>query len=288
MFQLLFEPRHRVLLTRIFGTYVLDDIVVRDRAAERFVARHGLVRGLMDFTGVKSIEVPIDRVVKRAHEPPVLPGQPRVIVAPDPLTYELNRVVIAHQLYSRKVEPLLVRTIEEAYAALELVEPRFEPIESNAADLLDDSMTIVLSRIEEALDATSVAAKDERQRLRDKLLRLLDEVPVSTPKPKPHSPHAITLSDVLNTALNRSAVTDHDLIAVCSRCHRKTTLGLCKVVMGRETSYLCPRCENVLTTLIPTPAGGSAELVKAYRIGTFLVRTAVDLECPGARLPRSS
>jgi hypothetical protein len=289
VFQLLFEPRHRVLVTRIFGTYVQDDIILRDRAAVRFVARHGLMRGLMDFSGMEAIDVPIDRIVRRAHQPPVLPGQFRVILAPDALTYELNRVVIAHQLYSRKIEPLLVRTRAEAYAALELTDPEFVPIESNEADLLDDSMTIVLSRMGETLDVSSAAAQDERRRLREKLLRLLDAVPGKTGKRRVQKRGAITLSDVFNAALNRAAaVTDDDLIAVCSRCRRKTTLGLCKVVSGRETAYLCPKCENVLTTLTPTSESEQDAPEKAYRLGAFLVRTAVDLECPGGRLPRSS
>ena len=289
MFQLLFEPRHRVLLTRIFGTYVQDDIVLRDRAAARFVARHGLMRGLMDFSGVEAVEVPINRLVRRAHEPPVLPGQVRVIVAPDPLTYELNRVVIAHQLYSRKIEPLLVRNLQEAYDALGLTDPKFEPIESDEADQLDDSLTMVLARIDETLDVTTAAAKDERHRLRDKLLRLLEAVPVREPAVtgRARSRNGITLSDVFNAALNRTAVTDDDLIAVCSQCRRKTTLGLCKVVSGRETTYCCPRCETVLTTLTPADTAESTRPENAYRLGAFLVRTAVDLECPGARLPRS-
>ncbi len=290
MFQLLFEARHRVLMTRIYGTYVQDDIVLRDRAAARFVARHGLMRGLMDFSGMEAVDMPIDRLVRRAHEPPVLPGQARVILAPEPLGYELNRVVIAHQLYSRKVEPLLVRTRAEAYEALGLVDPTFEPVESNEADQLDDSMTIVLSRIDDALDVTTAAAKDERRRLRQKLLRLLDAVPPSAPREaKTKATNTITLSDVFNAALHRTAVTDNDLIAVCSQCNRKTTLGLCKVVTGRdETTYRCPRCESVLTTLTPTSDSEPATSDRAYRLGAFLVRTAVDLECPGARLPRSA
>jgi ElaB/YqjD/DUF883 family membrane-anchored ribosome-binding protein len=287
LFQLLFEPTHRVLMTRIYGKYVLDDIVLRDRAVARFVARNGLARGLMDFTAVESVDVPIDRLVRRAHEPPVLPGQFRVIVAPDPLTYELNRVVIAHQLYSRKVEPLLVRSLAEAHQALSLVDPKFQPVESNEADQLDDSMTIVLARMDEMLDVTSLAAKDERRRLRQKLLRLLDTVPTTDSGQRQKSRSTITLSDVFNAALNRSAVTDNDLVAVCSQCRRKTTLGLCKVVSGRETTYSCPRCESVLTTLTPTGASDPVSPANAYRLGAFLVRTAVDLECPGARLPRT-
>ena len=156
------------------------------------------------------------------------------------------------------------------------------------ADALDDSMTMVLARMEDALDVSTEAARDERNRLRHKLLRLLDAVPADETPRRTRARGTITLSDVFNAALHRSAVTDDDLTAVCPTCRRKTTLGLCKVASGRETTYSCPRCGSVLTTL--TPATGSEQLPpdNAYRLGTFLVRTAVDLECPGARLPRTS
>ena len=90
MFQLLFDPNNRVLMTRLSGTFIQEDIVVRDRAAARFVARHGLVRGIMDYTNVVAIDIPIERLVRRAHQPPVLPGQPRIVVAPHPMTPPTN------------------------------------------------------------------------------------------------------------------------------------------------------------------------------------------------------
>lgn len=275
-------------MTRLYGTYVQDDVVLRDRAASRFVSRHGLCRGIMDFSDVTRVEVPVDRLVRRAHEPPVLPGMPRVVVAPDSLTYELNRIVIAHQLYSRKVEPLLVRTLAEAFRAFELDNPQFEVVENNEADDLEDSITLVLSRIDETVDVGSSAAADERRRLREKLLRLMDAVPRTEQSRPMRARSAITIGDVFNAALHRSAVTDDDIVAVCPQCRRKTSLGLCKVVVGRETAYHCPTCETVLMTLAPTTDERAAASEKAYRLGTFLVRTAVDLECPGARLPRSS
>ena len=275
-------------MTRLHGTYVRDDIVLRDRAVARFVARHGLARGIMDFTDVDGIEVSIDRVVRRAHEPPVLAGQPRIIVAPDALTYELNRVVTAHQLYSRKVEPLLVRTLDEAFHLFGMDDPQFEPIANNAADDLDDSMTRVLSRIDETLDNSAAAADGERQNLRRKLMRLFDTVPAAGPNRAPRAHNTITMGDVVNAALNRSAVSDDDIGAICPQCRHKTSLGLCKVVTGRETAYHCPRCESVLMTLAPTGDDTPLAPEKAYRLGAFLVRTAVDLDCPGARLPRSS
>ena len=83
-----------------------------------FVACHGLTRGLMDFTGVAAVDIPLDVIIRRAHAPPVLPGKTRVIVAPNEPSYSLNRVVTAHQYYSRKVEPLLVDSVQDAYHAL--------------------------------------------------------------------------------------------------------------------------------------------------------------------------
>jgi hypothetical protein len=288
VFQLLFDAKHQVLMTRFSGTYVQEDVVLRDRAAARFVARHGLARGIMDFTHVDAIDIPIEQLVRRAHQPPILPGQPRIVVAPHPLTYEMNRVVIAHQLYSRKVEPLLVRSLDEAFRAFAMVAPHFEPVGNDDADALDDSMTMVLARMEDALDVSTAAARDERRRLREKLLRLLEAVPTGGAPGHTRARGTITLSDVFNAALQRSTVTDDDLVAVCPTCRRKTTLGLCKVASGRETTYSCPRCGRVLTTLIPATGSERPPPDKAYRLGTYLVRTAVDLECPGARLPRTS
>jgi hypothetical protein len=258
----------------------------------RFVARHGLVRGIMDFSDVERVEVPIDRLVRRAHEPPKLPGQARVIVAPGGITYELNRVVIAHQLYSRKVEPLLVRTLDEAYRAFAMQEPAFDEVDSSDADLLDDSMASALARIDDARAAGPVASA-ERQALRDKLLRLLDSVPArraERPKAKARVPGAITLSDVLNAALQRPALTDSDLVASCEQCRRPMPLAAMRLLAGRETRYACPNCHRILVTLSPAAAAEGANdlAAHAYRIGDFAVRTSVDIDCPGARLPKSA
>ena len=168
-----------------------------------------------------------------------------------------------------------------------MADPAFEPVEINEADALEDSMILVLARIDETVDVGSSAAADERRRLREKLLRLMDAVPRSEQAQKMRTRSTITMSDVFNAALHRSAVTDDDILAVCPRCRRRTSLGLCTVVPGRETTYLCPQCQAVLMTLAPTADDGAAP-EKAYRLGTFLLRTTVDLECPGARLPRSS
>ena len=118
MFELLFDPRHNVLMTRLYGTYVESDITLRDKAVARFVARHGLARGIMNFSDIEAVDVSMEAVVRRSAGPALLEGQARVIVAPREPLWALNRIFAAHQLYRRGDEPLLVRSLGEAYRAL--------------------------------------------------------------------------------------------------------------------------------------------------------------------------
>jgi hypothetical protein len=286
VFQLLFEPRHNVLMTRYFGIYVQNDITLRDNAVARFVDQRGLARGIMDFSDVEAVEVTIDSLVKRAHEPPKLPGQDRVIVAPGGLTYELNRVVIAHQLYSRKVEPLLVRTLGEAYRALSLNDPKFEPLAQDEAAILDATMLRVLDEIDEAQGAG--VGDDERQRMRATFLRLMDSLPAGhAARQRPiRQANVITVSDILNTALSRAKLTDADLMAACGTCRRPVSLGACEVAAGQQTSYACPKCGSVLVVLASVGEGVTPPPGRGYRLGTFMVRNTVDIECRGATLPK--
>ena len=55
MFDLAYDAKHSVLLSRFSGTYSPADIALRDNAVRRFVSKNGLVRGLMDYTAVDSI-----------------------------------------------------------------------------------------------------------------------------------------------------------------------------------------------------------------------------------------
>jgi len=95
MFDLAYDAKHSVLLSRFFGTYSPADIELRDNAVRRFVAKSGLVRGLMDYSAVDAIDVPLDLLIQRAHQPGILTGHQRVIVAPSEPAYSFNRLVAA-------------------------------------------------------------------------------------------------------------------------------------------------------------------------------------------------
>jgi hypothetical protein len=282
VFQLLFDARHTVLMSRFHGTYVEADICVRDKAAARFVAKNGLARGIMDFTAVEAVDVPMDYVLERTQAPPVLPGQARVIVASREPAYSFNRIVAAHQLYNRKVEPLLVGTLEEAYRALSITDPAFEPLEHDEATKREAIALGVVAAIDQACSVNG----DDRRRVQQKMLRLLDTVLTGkTAAGQARAGSAITLSDVLNAALRRVTLTDSDLSANCAPCRLKTPLSACRVRAGRATTYACPSCGGNLVTLT-SAAEPSTEPARGYLLGSFLVCTDVDVECPGGILPR--
>ena len=281
MFQLLFEPRHNVLMTRLYGTYVEPDITLRDKAVARFVARHGLARGIMDYTSVEAVDVPIEVVVRRSAGPALLQGQARVIVAPREPLWAINRIFAAHQLYRRGDEPLLVRSLDEAYQALAIDKPAFEPVPTDDASRLESVALGVLSAIDSVRGATDTA---ERERTRRKMLELLDNV--MKRELVPHKAAAITLSDVLNAELRHATLSDADLKATCTSCNKRRPLSRYTILAGRETTYACPGCRSVMVVLTPAELGAAGSSSAGYEMGRFIVRTAGDIECPGALLPK--
>lgn len=282
MFQLLFDPRHNVLMTRFHGVYVPDDIALRDLAVARFVAEHGLARGILDYTDVEAIDVPIDLVVRRGSGQPLLPGQTRVIVAPASQTWEMCQVIAALQRYSRKVEPLVVRSRDEAFRVLEIDEPRFEPLCGGGYSQKDDALVTALGRIDEAASAAD-NGRDQRRRIRAKMLRLFDLVSVD-PAAKPQAAATITFSDVLNAALAHTRVADENLRATCGRCKAPMALSACQILPGRSTLYACSICQDPMIELTPADRAGDAG---SYALGGFQVRMSVDVDCLGVTLPRT-
>jgi len=280
VFHLLHDAHHNVLLTRFSGSYVVTDISLRDKAVGRFVARNGLARGIMDYSAVEAVDIPIEVVVARSAQPPLLPGQARVIVAPREPLWAMNRIFAAHRLFRQGEEPLLVRSIEEAYRALSMVDPVFEPVAIDPVSRLEEVAHDVLAGIESCRGTTDA---EERERLRRKMMRMLDTVLERGPSARKVS--AITLSDVLNAMLSRATVSDSDLKATCAACNSRLPLSRYTISAGRETTYACPGCGRVMVVLAAMDDGVEPSLA-GYEMGRFIVRTAGDIECPGAMLPK--
>jgi hypothetical protein len=284
----MFDHVHNVLLTRVFGVYVKEDVILRDRQVARFVARNGLARGLMDFSDLAEVDIPMDYIVRRAQAAPVLPGQLRVIVAPGEPAYSLNRVVAAHQYFSRKVEPVLVGSLKDAYQVLGGSLFDFAPLEEDGAARRERTVLRVLAQIDEVRRSDDAG---DRARMRQRMMHLLDTASERLSGGGPYEPHrlaqsAISMSDLLNTDLRFARVCDADLTMQCPHCSKESRLSACRIATGRKTTYSCPKCTGVLVVLAPGVERPSVQTT-GYCIGGFEVQTEADISCRGAILPKS-
>src|SRR3984957_16334221 len=128
MFSLSFDSSHGVLLAQFAGVLSSEDINGLDKALAAFVSRHGFAPGIVDFSSIKANAVPQSFFVWRARLPQILLGQERIIVAPQQEIYELACVYAAQQRDFGNVEPQVVRTLGDAYLALDLKQPDFRPV----------------------------------------------------------------------------------------------------------------------------------------------------------------
>ena len=161
-----------------------------------------------------------------------------------------------------------------------MVDPVFEPVAVDPVSRLEGVAHDVLAGIESSRGATDA---EERERLRRKMMRMLDTVLERGPAARKVT--AITLSDVLNAMLSRATVSDADLKTTCTTCNSRLPLSRYTISAGRETTYACPGCGQVMVVLAAVDEGAAPSL-PGYEMGRFIVRTAGDIECPGAMLPK--
>jgi hypothetical protein len=134
MVRVSFDGKYRVLLASFSATFVEADIATLAAAVADFKTREGVVRGLVDFTDVEVIDVTLAAMTRAAQErPQIMTGQDRVYVIPQALLFGMTRVFGTYQSLGGFIEPQIVRTMAEAYAALDLADPDFRPIEPWAA-----------------------------------------------------------------------------------------------------------------------------------------------------------
>lgn len=129
MFIQLFEHRHKVLLTRLSGTFDQNDIAGLYAAARRMVDREGpALRSIQDFSAVQALDVQASRIAQHGWRTQVIPGRQRVMVVPQPEYQGIARMFAAYQKIADHEEPRIVQSLKEAYALFELKDPQFEPI----------------------------------------------------------------------------------------------------------------------------------------------------------------
>jgi hypothetical protein len=128
MFALAFDRRHNILLSRFSGVFNSSDITELDTAIVRFTSDHGPVHGIMDFSAVIAVSVPLRRLLQRGRQPAISPAYKRVIVAREPELFQLARSFSIQQGLAGSPEPIVVSSMEEALKSLAVESATFEPL----------------------------------------------------------------------------------------------------------------------------------------------------------------
>ena len=127
MLKLAFDRKNRVLQVSVSGIFASEDMDELDNAVVEFVARHGLVRGIFDYSDVDAIAVPDSRLAERAQQPQVI--EHRVVVASRVMRGERARTYASYRREAGQRQAVIVDSLAEAYDFLDLRNPRFEPVE---------------------------------------------------------------------------------------------------------------------------------------------------------------
>jgi hypothetical protein len=123
------DRRHKVLLTQLSGTFGKKDVAALYAAAERLYALEGKsLRSLQDFTDVKAVDIQVGQIAQHGWRPQVVPGRQRMMVVPQPEFQPIAHMFAAYQKIADNEAPHIVRSLDEAYALLDLKNPQFEPI----------------------------------------------------------------------------------------------------------------------------------------------------------------
>jgi len=129
MIEVALERRHRILFSRFLGLFTSDDIEALDNVVKRVVQESGPIAGLIDWSGIETIAVPPWRLVQRGRAPQISPGERRVMVAPpDGPIHEMVRAYADQQRDYGNTAPVVVCSLDEAYAVLAITDPVFEPV----------------------------------------------------------------------------------------------------------------------------------------------------------------
>ena len=128
-FTLEHDRKHNVLLVRFAGTLVREGHQEMVTAVRGFVASNGPCHAIVDFGGVEDFQLDLDYIKRIAQQPAVLFGQKRVLVAPTDDIFGTMRMFEMRQSATGD-EPMVVRTLAEALARLDIATPDFQLLAS--------------------------------------------------------------------------------------------------------------------------------------------------------------
>jgi hypothetical protein len=123
---LAYDDKYRTWLARFSGKLTEADLDVSSNSIRECLILHGPTAGLLDFSAVDTVEVTCAQIVSRGMRPQTMVGQKRAIVA-DGVVFGMMRMFGVYQS-EHSLGPMIMRTLGEAYDALELVAEDFHPV----------------------------------------------------------------------------------------------------------------------------------------------------------------
>src|SRR5258708_22058793 len=126
MNQFAIDRRTGALLMKFAGPISTASLNAFDGEPKSFVAREGTMSTVIDFTGA-SVEVEVSLLIDQGRGRSLMPGESRVFVTKDSLLFGLLRICGAYQYGRGGKKPLIVPSLVEAFRALALADPQFEP-----------------------------------------------------------------------------------------------------------------------------------------------------------------
>jgi hypothetical protein len=123
-------------MVKFSSSMTQEDLNKLDTAVVAFVKREGATRGfLIDCTDVEDLAVPTGVFVRRGQRSAnVVSEQERVYVMPQPDLFGMGRMYGTYQRMAGKKEPLVVKSLLEAFETLGLSDPIFEPVPVGPAE----------------------------------------------------------------------------------------------------------------------------------------------------------
>jgi hypothetical protein len=122
-----FDHGHKVLLVRFGRALTKDGLDSLVAAARDFAASWGSCSGIIDFSAVEQVDLDVPYLRSFGASVRVMRGAQRILVAPQDHVFGVLRMYGLHQA-SLGDEPMVVRTLQEAFDLLGLKNPDFQPI----------------------------------------------------------------------------------------------------------------------------------------------------------------
>jgi hypothetical protein len=125
-----FDRANRILLFRLEGRFTDESVAEFYQAIRKYLTATDASAGIVDFSPVTEFVVSTEFICQLAEQKPCFPDaftRPRIIVAPTTVGFGLARMF---QILGSSSRPLLqvVHTLDEAFAALGIQSPNFEPL----------------------------------------------------------------------------------------------------------------------------------------------------------------